>query len=83
MKVKIVGIQAQDYKLDSGYSFKGKKIHCIDLESKPDGLTGELVTNFKIADESPLSSIPLAVGHIYTAYFNQKGALDYLVENKQ
>lgn len=82
MKVKIVGIQAQDYKLDNGYAFKGRKLHCIDLESKPNGLDGELVMEIKIADSSPLSSLPLAVGHIYTAYFTQKGALDYLVESK-
>ena len=32
MLMKIVGVQEQDYKMDNGYSFKGKKIHAIDLD---------------------------------------------------
>lgn len=35
MKVRIVGIQSQDYKLDNGYEFKGNKIHALDLDSNP------------------------------------------------
>ncbi len=81
MKVKIVGIENQDYKLDSGYSFKGKKIHCIDLESQKNGLSGNLTTVFKIADDSPLAVVPIVIGAEYTCFFNQKGALDYLANN--
>ena len=80
MVVKIVGIQSQDYKLDNGYSFKGKKLHCIDCETKPNGLTGNTVTTLKIADDSPMASLPIEVGKMYTTYFNQKGGLDYIAE---
>ena len=80
MLVKIVGIQSQDYKLDSGYAFTGNKIHVIDMDSAPNGLDGNLVTNFKIPASSPLAAIPLKVGGEYTVYFNQKGVLDFIME---
>lgn len=85
MKIKIVGIQKQDYKLDNGYSFKGLKLHCIDCDTKPEGLIGDVVTNIKISDDSRLSSVPVAVGETYVVYFNQKGGLDFIqkwTENK-
>lgn len=78
MKIKVVGIESQDYKLDNGYAFKGKKIHCIDLESEKHGLTGNLTTVIKISDDSPLSKVPVDVGCEATVFFNQKGALDYI-----
>lgn len=78
MKVRIVGIQAQDYKLDNGYEFKGNKIHALDLDSKPDGLTGHLTMTMKIKASDPLSSVPLSVGDEYNVYFNQKGGVDFI-----
>ena len=80
MLVQIVGIQSQDYKMDNGYSFKGNKIHAIDLDSQPDGLNGHLTTTMKISLESPLANVPLAVGKKYTVYFNQKGGVDFIAE---
>lgn len=80
MMVKIVGIQSQDYKLDNGYEFKGNKIHALDLDSQPDGLTGNLTMTMKIPVASPLSSVPLVVGAEYNVYFNQKGGVDYISE---
>ena len=82
MLVQIVGIQSQDYKMDNGYSFKGNKIHAIDLDSKPDGLSGHLTTTMKIALDSPMANVPLAVGQKYTVYFNQKGGVDYIAAAK-
>lgn len=78
MKVRIVGIQAQDYKLDNGYEFKGNKIHALDLDSKPDGLIGHLTMTMKIKASDPLSSVPLSVGDEYNVYFNQKGGVDFI-----
>lgn len=83
MVVKIVGIQNQDYKLDNGYAFKGKKLHVIDCESVPNGLEGNLVTTLKIADDSPMANVPVEIGKRYTVYFNQKGGLDYITDYVQ
>lgn len=81
MKIKVVGIESQDYKLDNGYAFKGKKIHCVELDSVKKGLVGNLTTVFKVADDSPLASTPIEIGNEYTVFFNQKGALDYISIN--
>lgn len=78
MKVKIVGIQPQDYTLDNGYSFKGDKVHVIDLETVKNGQIGNVVTTFRISADSPLSSVPLQIGEDYTVYFDQKGQLAFL-----
>lgn len=78
MKVRIVGIQSQDYKLDNGYEFKGSKIHALDLDSNPNGLTGHLTMTMKIASDSPLASVPLSIGEEYNVYFNQKGGVDFI-----
>lgn len=78
MKIKVVGIQNQNYRMDNGYSFKGRKLHCVDIDSERSDLDGNLTLTIKVADDSPLGSIPIEVGKEYTCYFNQKGALDYL-----
>lgn len=78
MKIKVVGIQSQDYKLDNGYAFKGRKLHCVDLDSKRTDLSGNLTLTVKVADSSSLGTMPIEVGKEYTCYFDQKGALDYL-----
>lgn len=78
MKIRVVGIQKQSYKLDSGYEFHGKKLHCIDLDSQRNDLEGNLILNVKIPDSSPLAVMPIEVGGEYTCYFDQKGGLDYL-----
>ena len=80
MQIKLVGIQPQDYTLDSGYSFTGVKVHAIDLETKSDGQLGDQVMVFKIDSVSPLAAIPLTVGKQYNVYFNQKGKLDFISE---
>lgn len=80
MKIKIVGIQPQDYKLDNGYAFKGVKVHAIDLETLPNGQVGNQVINsIKIPEGSPLSQVPLEIGKTYTVYFTQKGQLDTIL----
>ena len=80
MKIKLVGIQPQDYKLDNGYSFKGNKLHAIDLDTVPTGQIGNQVINsIKIAEDSPLYSVPLEIGKTYTVYFTQKGQIDALI----
>lgn len=78
MKVRVVGIQSQKYKLDNGYEFEGRKLHCIDVDSERSDLEGNLVMNMKIPSNSPLGQFPIEVGGEYVCYFNQKGALDYL-----
>lgn len=76
MKIKIVGIQDQSYKLDNGYSFDGFKIHAIDQETSNDRLTGNLVMNLRLDRSSPFAS-DLEIGGEYSVYFNQKGAVDF------
>lgn len=82
MKVKIVGIVPQDYTLDNGYSFKGQKIHAIDLETAVEGQLGNQCMDFKIAGDHPLASVPLKVGAEYNLYFTKKGQVDFLAEVK-
>lgn len=77
MQVKIVGIQTQDYTLDSGYSFKGEKIHAIDLETVANGQVGQQVTTFKIPSTKVIPCV-LEVGKEYVVYFTQKGAVDFV-----
>lgn len=81
MKVQIVGIQAQDYTLDNGYSFHGDKVHAIDLETVGNGQVGNQVTTFKIPSSKTLA-YPLEVGKEYTVYFTQKGAVDLITPVK-
>lgn len=78
MLLKIVGFQEQDYKMDNGYSFKGKKIHAIDLDTKNHGQTGHIVTTFKVSADSPLYTRPISIDSVYKCFFTQKGALDYM-----
>lgn len=82
MLVKIVGIQAQKYKLDSGYEFEGDKVHAIDMETTENGQLGNQVMNFKIPVGHPLSSVPLEVGAVYRLYFDKKGRVDMLMRDK-
>lgn len=82
MKIKLIGIQEQEYTLDNGYYFNGKKLHVIDLDSAPEGQIGNQVTNFKISNDSQLASIPLECGATYEVYFNNKGKLDALIPLK-
>ena len=80
MKIKLIGIQEQDYTLENGYSFKGKKLHAVDLDTLPSGQIGnQVINNIKIAEDSPLSAVPLEVGKTYTVYFNQYGKLDTII----
>lgn len=82
MKMQIVGKQRQDFKLDNGYEFHGVKLHCVDEESKPNGLEGYCVTTFSIPDDSELAQVPVKVGEHYTCFFDQKGKLAYFVPVK-
>ena len=77
MQVKIVGIQPQDYTLDSGYSFKGIKVHAIDLGTVADEQLGQQVTTFKIPSTQVFPCV-LEVGKEYVVYFTQKGAVDFV-----
>lgn len=77
MKIEIVGIQDQNYKLDNGYAFDGYKLHCLDVETANDQLTGNLTTTIRIPRSSPFAA-NLVVGRQYNVYFNQKGAVDFL-----
>lgn len=83
MLMKIVGVQEQDYKLDNGYTFKGKKIHAIDLDTKIQDQMGNVVTTFKISAESPLYNRPIYIDSVYKCYFTQKGALDIIEQSEQ
>lgn len=79
MLMKIVGVQPQKYHLDNGYAFEGNKIHAIDLDTKPNGILGNIVTDFKIPVTSPLYAQPIDVGSVYKCYFTQKGELDFMM----
>ena len=80
MKIKLIGIQEQDYTLENGYSFKGKKLHAVDLDTIPAGQIGnQVINNIKIAEDSQLAAVPLEVGNTYTVYFNQYGKLDTII----
>ena len=82
MKIKVVGIQPQDFTLDNGYKFKGRKLHVIDLDSKTDGQIGYQVTDIKISDDSLFGNVEVHVDETYNAYFTKKGALDTLIPLK-
>lgn len=82
MKIKVVGIQVQDYKLDNGYTFKGRKLHAIDLSSETTGQVGNQVMNLKIADDCPLASVPIEIGNEYNVYFGPNGKLDEIFPSK-
>lgn len=82
MRVQIVGIVPQDYKLDNGYEFKGDKIHAIDLETKAPNQAGCQVMDFKIAADHPLANVPLKIDGVYAIYFDKKGRLDFIQEVK-
>ena len=77
MKVQIVGIQDQNYKLDNGYTFDGFKLHCLDVSTANDNLTGLLTTTMRIPRSSPLAT-NLVVGEEYNVYFDQKGNVDFI-----
>ena len=53
MLCKVVGVQKQDFTLDNGYHFAGRKVHAIDLERQADGLDGNTVTMFKLSNDIP------------------------------
>lgn len=78
MKITVLGVQRQDYKLDSGYEFHGVKVHSVDEDSAPVGLDGHLSMVFKLSDESPLISVPLIIGDQYNVFFTQNGQVDFL-----
>ena len=82
MKIKLLGIENQDYKLDNGFAFKGKKLHALDIDTQLPGQIGNQVLNIKIPDDSPSSSVPLEVGQTYTVYFTPKGKLDTIFVSK-
>lgn len=74
MKCKIVGVQVMNFTLDNGYHFEGKKIHAIDLDKAPDGLTGHVVTSFKIPNENQrLALMDIKPDEVYTVFFEQDG----------
>ncbi len=77
MKIKIVGIEDQNYKLDNGYSFDGLKLHCLDVETKKDKLIGNVTTTIRVPRDFPQAT-SLMVGMECSVYFNQKGQLDFL-----
>lgn len=77
MKIKIVGIQDQNYKLDNGYAFDGFKVYCIDVETASENLIGNVTTTLRIPRNSPFAA-NLAVDQVYNVYFTQKGAVDFL-----
>lgn len=78
MRFQIVGIELQDYTMDNGYSFKGKKLHCIDCDTEKPSLNGQMVTTLKISDDNPMANTVLTVGKDYTVYFDQKGKLVFI-----
>ena len=82
MLVKIVGIQNQSYSLDNGYTFNGRKVHAIDLETSVSGQEGHQVMNFKIPADHKLATVPLKIGAEYILYCDQKGRPDFLQESK-
>lgn len=74
MLVKIVGIQNMNFTLDNGYHFEGRKFHCIDMEKKPDGLVGQVVTNFRIpSSDLRFSVLDVQLGDVWNVYFEQDG----------
>lgn len=79
MLMQIVGVQPQDYTLDNGYSWKGLKVHAVDLESQTDGLYGNLTVTFKIGTNHPLYNTPIQIGKKYKCFFNLKKELDMMV----
>ena len=79
MLMQIVGVQPQDYRLDNGYSWKGLKIHAIDLDTKADGLLGNMIVNFKIGADHPQYNTPIQIGKKYKCFFDLKKGLDTMV----
>ncbi len=78
MHIKVVGYVNQDYTLDSGYSFKGRKVHAIDCSTVSPNQVGQQVITFRIPAASELATFDLVPGQDYTIYFTAKGAPDFL-----
>ena len=78
MKVKVVGLERHEYVLDSGYAFKGTKIHFLDLSTVKNGLDGNLAKTCKIDDRSPLANFRLVVDGEYHFFFDDRKNLDYI-----
>lgn len=63
-----------NFTLDNGYHFEGRKFHCIDMEKKPDGLVGQVVTNFRIpSSDLRFSVLDVHPGDVFQVYFEQDG----------
>ena len=82
MLIKVVGIQSQDFTLDNGYHFSGKKYHAIDMETSVPGQDGNQVMTFKIPSDHKLAAVPVEVGKTYHMYCDQKGRPDFIQEYK-
>lgn len=84
MLVQIVGIQPMDFTFDkadgSKFTFKGDKVHCVDLETTGDRQMGHRVMDFKIPADSHLANIPLEIGGKYRLFFNKYGKPDFLAK---
>ena len=78
MILQIVGVQRQDFKLDSGYEFHGIKVHCVDRGTQLAGLQGCQILDFKVPDGHPMSTIPIHLNKDYRVFFDQKGRLDFM-----
>lgn len=74
MLFKCLGVQQMNFTLDNGYHFEGRKVHGMDLDKKPEGLTGNMVTTFRLpADNPKLAVLDVRVGETYEVYFEQDG----------
>lgn len=74
MRIQVVGIEDQNYKIEeTGYSFDGYKVHCIDMQTvKNDKQKGCLTFTTKVDRNSPVAK-ELLVGKQYDIYFDLKG----------
>ena len=78
MVVKIVGIETQDFTFDDGKTYKGKKLHVVNVDEHKENLVGSPVSVIKIPATNEYYTVPIDVDKLYTVFYDQKGKVAFL-----
>ena len=82
MIVKIVGIETQDFTFDDGKTYKGKKLHVVNVDEHKENLVGSPVSVIKIPATSPFYTVSIEPDKLYDIFFDQKGKVAYVAAHK-
>lgn len=82
MIVKIVGIETQDFTFDDGKTYRGKKLHVVNVDEHKNNLVGSPVSVIKISATSEFYTVPIEPDKLYNIFFDQKGKVAYLAAQK-